>query len=164
MLPTGVLPAALQTRPTVLVVDDEPGIVQALQAAMARKMPEADVKTAATAEEAIALLQTARVDLVVSDHYMPGMQGVDLLTWARRSSPHAALVLMTAHPDVDVLTRGTNDARVDRVLLKPFTLEHAVGTVRDLLDAQRAERQRHLAFARALDATRRRIQETGSDA
>lgn len=139
----------------VLIVDDEPGIRDALHRAIERMVEDVEVLTAASGEDALAMLRTQSVELVVSDQRMPGLGGVDLLAEVRRISPGARRVLMTAYPDIDLLTRATNEARLARFLAKPFRLEEVLAAVREELEGVRAARERDRALARSLNQVAR---------
>ena len=87
-------------RPTLLVVDDEPGIRSALQRSLRREPYE--VLTAESAAAALRRLRERPVDLVLSDHRMPGGSGLELLREVAAHWPGIARVLLTGFPgDVD---------------------------------------------------------------
>jgi CheY-like chemotaxis protein len=81
------------SRPSILLVDDEPRVLSALQRGLRREAVE--VETAGSAEEALALLESRSFALVISDHKMPGMTGVELLTRVRRAWPATERILLS---------------------------------------------------------------------
>jgi CheY-like chemotaxis protein len=83
----------------VLVVDDEPVVLTVLREALRRGGFR--VTTAASAEEAIDLMQKRRFDLVLTDKNLPGASGLDVLRAARRLSPAPAIVLITGYSSYD---------------------------------------------------------------
>jgi response regulator RpfG family c-di-GMP phosphodiesterase len=83
--------------PTLLIVDDEARILSALRRSLARDGWR--VLTAGTPGEALRLLDEERVDVVLSDHKMPRMSGLDVLEVAARKQPHAARILISGWPD-----------------------------------------------------------------
>ena len=85
--------AAEPSRCTLLLVDDEDRILSALRRCLRREGYE--ILTADTVEHALELVAERRVDLVLSDHKMPGMSGLDLLQAVRRVQPDAARLLIT---------------------------------------------------------------------
>lgn len=133
----------------VLIVDDEEGIRDSLRRAIARAFPRVEVLTAASGADALAFLEAGPIDLVVSDYKMPGMTGVDLLARIRAAAPKVRSILVTAHADLDVLQRATNEAHASRFLPKPFKLEEAMRMIGALLDERRASEARERALARA---------------
>lgn len=107
---------------TVLVVDDEPDILDLMRIFLQDVLPDVDVLTAPSAAQGLDLLRTARVDLVVSDFRMPGMDGIEFLAGVRAAQPGARRVLFTAYADQDLAERARRDAGVEEVLSKgdPF--------------------------------------------
>jgi DNA-binding NtrC family response regulator len=102
---------------TVLLVDDEPNV---LYAAMRNfnKQPF-QMLTATDAASARIILQTKRVDLIVTDENMPGQSGMTLLTWVVRHLPKVVRIVLTGQESVDLAIRAINEARVFRFLQKP---------------------------------------------
>jgi CheY-like chemotaxis protein len=83
----------------VLVVDDEAVVLTVLREALRRGGYR--VTTAASAEEAIDLMQKRRFDLVLTDKNLPGASGLDVLRAARTLSPAPAIVLITGYSSFD---------------------------------------------------------------
>ena len=81
-------------RPRVLLVDDEEQILSALVRSLRREGYE--LLSAQSPRQALHLLkQSERIDLVLTDHKMPGMSGLELLKKAAQLQPHAARLLIT---------------------------------------------------------------------
>lgn len=99
----------------VVVVDDEPSILLALQRSLARDF---DVETFDAAEAAIARVRAGGVSVVLSDIGMPGMSGLDLLGAAREVDPDLPFVLITGAPSVESATKAI-ERGVFRYLPKP---------------------------------------------
>ena len=118
---------------TVLIVDDEPEIRLALETALRRDIEGVRVLQASDAEEGLRTLLRETVHVVLSDHRMPGKDGVAFLADARREAPDAARILMTGYTSGDLAVRAINEARVERFLAKPFGMAEAVAIVRDAL-------------------------------
>ena len=113
----------------VLIVDDEPAVLFALSEALADRRRGVKVATAANGQEAVAILESEKVDLVVTDLRMPEMDGFELLTWLRRGFPHLPVIVMTAF-----VTETA--ARLDgapEVLEKPFDVGELKRKVWDLM-------------------------------
>lgn len=143
--------------PTLLVVDDEPEIRATLVAAFRRVLPHVRVVTAEDAEDALERLADQKFDLVLSDHCMPGMQGLDFLARAKDMQPGCSRVLMTGHPELTLAVRGINDRVLDRFLTKPFRPLEAASMIGALLE-ERAERQlQERAFSRSFDLLQRKL-------
>jgi DNA-binding NtrC family response regulator len=111
----------------ILVVDDEPSI----RFSLAELLEEAghEVREAAHAPAALALLEEAPADLVISDLTMPAMDGLQLLDEVRSRHPGSLFVLMTAHGDERTAVRALKDGAYD-YLPKPFDNEEIRALVR----------------------------------
>jgi CheY-like chemotaxis protein len=79
--------------PTLLLVDDEERILTALHRTLRREGYA--LLTASTPQRAIRILEDERIDLILTDHKMPGMSGLELLEHAARLRPLAARLLIT---------------------------------------------------------------------
>lgn len=121
---------------SVLVVDDEPGMVNFIQRAMQSRCGE--VVTAGSAEEAERQVATQRFDLIVLDIALPGITGVNWLKQLRERGINSEVILMTAYADVetaiDALRAGASD-----FLLKPFSLAQLINSARRAFERARLE-------------------------
>ncbi|WNG18253.1 hybrid histidine protein kinase/response regulator SinK [Cystobacter fuscus] len=107
-------PAAVRRR--LLVVDDEEIIRSVFKDLMGR---ECEVLEAAHAEEALALLERGRVDLILTDKNLPGLSGLELARRARQLDPHSRVILMTGYPSLVTAQEALELGLLD-YLLKPF--------------------------------------------
>lgn len=90
-----------------------------------------DMTAFADAESALEALKRSRFDLIITDHWLPGADGLSLLKRARGIRPGAYRVLITAYPSAG-LASDAHAEQVDGFLLKPFTgdeLESALAEV-----------------------------------
>jgi response regulator RpfG family c-di-GMP phosphodiesterase len=102
----------------VLVVDDEPGVRAALGRALeAGGYP---VLLAASADEALGILQDKPVHVIITDHHMPGMSGIDLLKLVRVRYPRVVRILLTADKEPETPVRSINESEVYRFIRKPW--------------------------------------------
>lgn len=101
----------------VLVVEDD----KALREAMCDTLQLAGIETypAAHAEQAVELLQSTPLDMVVSDVNMPGMNGMDLLRHSRSQHPDIPFLLVTAYGSISKSVEAMRSGAVD-YLVKPF--------------------------------------------
>jgi len=116
----------------VLLVDDEQSLLDVLTAALE---PSFEVTTAKSAREADFLLQKKAFKVVVSDHLMPGGNGMNFLVRAREEFPHMQRVLVTGYMKPEMLLRSVNEAALFRYLLKPVSLGEIVRVVEDAAKA-----------------------------
>ena len=110
----------------MLTVDDDPAVGRALARDLRRRYGEQHrivrAEDGPAALEALRELQLRgeQVALLLVDHRMPGMTGIDLLEEAMDVVPGAKRVLLTAYADTDAAIRAINDIDLDRYLLKPW--------------------------------------------
>lgn len=117
-------------RPVLLVVDDEARILTALTRALRRE--PYDVLTAETPAEALRLLDERPVDLILSDHKMPGMSGVELLGRAAQRQPRAGRILITGWTE-EVPSAELAEIGVQALLPKPWNDAELKATLRAAL-------------------------------
>jgi putative two-component system response regulator len=103
----------------VLLVDDEDAIRSSLSTFLTRSGYE--VETAASATEALDMLDTGRYSLMLSDIRMPGMTGVELVPRALASNPDLAIVMLTAVNDAPTATEALSRGAMG-YLTKPVEL------------------------------------------
>ena len=97
----------------ILVVDDEPYVLRAIQRLL--KSRDADVLTAPNGLQAIQMLKrNEQVAVVISDQFMPGMGGAELLEHIRQDYPDIVRVMLTGNNDlataVEAINRGIGSA------------------------------------------------------
>src|SRR2546430_871031 len=123
--------AATQTAPTILIVDDEPGILDSLQKVFERESLR--VLTAPGGAEALELLRREPVSILLTDLVMPGMSGLDLLKASRSLSPETETILMTAYGTVENAVEAMRQGAYDFVI-KPYKRAHVVRAVTKALE------------------------------
>jgi two-component system cell cycle sensor histidine kinase/response regulator CckA len=121
---------AAETSGTILVVDDEENVRDAVSRILARV--GYTVLSAAGGEEALELLRETRhrVDLLLTDVVMTGLTGVELASIAQKENPSIAVLFMSGYNESEVLRHGVQ-TRTMHLLRKPFTMEELVQAVRD---------------------------------
>jgi two-component system response regulator HupR/HoxA len=102
---------------TVLVVDDEPRVLDALEAILAA---EFRVLRAGDGETALRILGGEDPAVILTDHRMPGMTGVELLRRSQEIAPDAVRIVLTAYTDVDNLMDAINTGRIYHFIPKPW--------------------------------------------
>ena len=101
----------------VLFVDDEPRVLDSLQLLL--RGEDYDVVVAASANEAMQILERDHLSIVVSDDDMPGRRGTDFLTEVASRYPDVVLMMLTGRPTLGVTVELINSARIFRFLSKP---------------------------------------------
>jgi DNA-binding NtrC family response regulator len=123
---------------TVLVVDDEPGMLNFLKKSLTPRVGQ--VFAAADAESAQALLQKHRFDLVVLDISLPGKSGIELLREMRDSGNACEVVLITAFADLETAIAALRAGASD-LLLKPFRVTQLLNALRQSMERARLQRE-----------------------
>jgi diguanylate cyclase (GGDEF)-like protein len=126
-----------QFKCSILVVDDDPAVLAVLSALLAN---EFEVTTAASAEEARALLDGREFDIVLTDQNMPGRSGVQLLEWLRAERPRAMRILMTGLARLEDVVDAINFSQVHRYVFKPWNNEQLLQALRTAARAVLLER------------------------
>jgi DNA-binding NtrC family response regulator len=112
---------------TVLIVDDETRVLDALEAILAA---EFRVLRASGGEAALEILRGEDVAVIVTDHRMPGMTGVELLRRSQEHAPETVRIILTAYTDVDSLMEAINTGRIYHFVPKPWEPNELVLIVR----------------------------------
>jgi DNA-binding NtrC family response regulator len=120
--------SAAAAQDSILIVDDETPILEAFTAALS---PHFDVSSATSAREADFLLRKKAFKVVISDHLMPGGNGMSFLVRAREEYPEMQRILVTGYMKPEMLIRSVNEAALFRYLLKPVALSELVKVVQD---------------------------------
>jgi two-component system, OmpR family, response regulator len=114
----------------LLVVDDEPNIRELLSASL--RYAGFEVATAADGQQALALADSFRPDLLVLDVMMPGLDGFGVVRRLRQSGRHTPVLFLTARDaaedKVSGLTLGGDD-----YVTKPFSLDEVLARIRAVL-------------------------------
>ncbi len=129
-VPARAAPAAA---PTVLVVDDEQANLVSLRKTLERE--GLSVLTAGDGDEGLAQVREHRVDVVLTDLKMPGMDGVELLRSVKALAPDTEVILMTAFGTVETAVAAMKEGAHDFVT-KPFKRMLILKTVRLALEKQ----------------------------
>ena len=118
-------------KPTLLVIDDEPEILQSLRGLLRR---EFNLHVAQGAEEALAILAAHPIQVILTDQRMPGMTGVEVLHRARQIRPETTRLLVTAHADIRAVVGAINEGQIFRYVAKPWEPDDLQIVVRQAVD------------------------------
>jgi DNA-binding response OmpR family regulator len=129
---------------TILAVDDELPILEVIRSALTRQGHT--VTTAFSGEEAVAIIDSAPVDLIISDINMSGGGGIELLQAIRTRDVDLPVILMTGAPDVESAIRCV-ELGAHRYLRKPFGLTELKNAVAAGLRNGRQARDARLVLA-----------------
>jgi putative nucleotidyltransferase with HDIG domain len=116
----------------VLFVDDEVNILKAVKRLLRNEPWE--VQCASRPQEALELLDTQAVQVVVSDQRMPEMSGVDLLAAVRERHPDVVRMMLTGYTEMNVAVEAINRGEIFRLITKPWNDEELKATLRQAFD------------------------------
>jgi signal transduction histidine kinase len=144
----------------LLVVDDEAGMRMAVERALRSfsvELPEQDVRVTVAAEgaesgeEAVEMMETSPPDVILLDHKMRGMSGLDVLSWIADRDLDLITIMITAYASLETAVSATKKGAYD-FLAKPFTPAQLKASVRNAVSHLLTARQ-----ARRLREERRRV-------
>ncbi len=121
-----------ENKPTILLVDDEDGIIASLRRALSDF--NATILSANSGPEALTLLSEHEVALIISDQRMPKMTGVEFLHRSRESQPDAVRILLTGYADIDAVVAAINDGAIAYYLNKPWDNNLLLSRVKESLE------------------------------
>lgn len=137
-----------QPQRRVLIVDDEENVCHALRRSLRREGYE--LTLCHHPLQALELLRDARFDLVISDHLMPDMTGLEFLKLVHDRMPDAMRIMLTGHADMQTAISAINQGEIYRFLTKPWDdteLKVTLHLAFEQLDLER-ENRRLLALVR----------------
>ncbi len=152
-----------QRRHTLLVVDDEIDVLESLRHLFHRTYR---VLTAPSGPQALEILGSHEVHLILSDQRMPGMSGDVLLGHARRIQPDAIRMLFTGYADIQAVINAVNEGNIFRYILKPWDATELEGILRQAAEQYEllAERKRLIAELQTANARLTRANEELAEA
>lgn len=130
----------LSNRAHIMIVDDEESIRSALRRILRR---DYRLSFAPSAGEALQLLRTERPDVIISDHLMPEMTGLEFLKRCRLLYPTVGRVVLTGQAEMSMVISAINEGSVFRFLTKPWDEDELKLTVH--LAVEHAREQRAIA-------------------
>jgi two-component system, probable response regulator PhcQ len=134
----------------ILVVDDEEHVCSALRRSL--RNPAYDVHTSTDARQALELIKVHKFDLIISDHLMPHMSGLQFLKLVRDRHPDSVRIMLTGHSDMQTAIEAINQGDIYRFLTKPWDntdLKVTLHLAFEKLDLER-ENRRMMALVRQL--------------
>jgi len=106
---------------TLLFVDDEENVLSALKRIFMEE--NYTILTATSAAVALEILGEQPVQLVITDHRMPGMTGADLLKRIKETWPETIRIMLTGYADVNSIMGAVKDGAVYKFITKPWNDE-----------------------------------------
>jgi signal transduction histidine kinase len=143
----------------ILIVDDDPALLEALPTAVDLRMDGVEVDTAETADAALERIREVDYDSIVTDIKMPGKDGLELLAEIKELRPRTPTILITGHGEHDLAIRALRGGAYDYIN-KPIERDYFVASLaralqmRDLdrrVEAQNAALERHARVLEHVD-------------
>jgi DNA-binding NtrC family response regulator len=122
----------------ILVIDDEPILRDSLEIAL--KTSGYEVLTAPTGEEGLERFQKENPDLVLLDHWLPGINGDEVLRRIKEEDPEAPIIIMTAQGSIEMAVNLMKMGAFD-FLVKPFELDHVEDLIKKALERVRLKKE-----------------------
>jgi response regulator RpfG family c-di-GMP phosphodiesterase len=122
---------SMPAKAKVLFVDDEPRIVNLLKIMF---RADYEVFTATGGQEALKIIASERIQVIVSDQRMPEMLGIELLSKVREISPNTMRILLTGYSDLVAIVGSVNEGEVFRFLNKPWHQDEIKATIADAVN------------------------------
>ena len=137
----------------VLLVDDEAPFVETMTKRLTKRKLE--VKTALNGPEALKVLdKDPKIEVVILDVKMPGMDGVDTLREIKKKQPLVEVIMLTGHATVETAIDGMKLGALD-YLMKPCDMELLMAKVEEAAAKKRAHENK-IIEARLKEITSRR--------
>jgi DNA-binding NtrC family response regulator len=142
----------MSKKPTVLLVDDDPGVLAAMRHVLADAY---NVVTTTVPTQVLGLVEKEKPDVLVSDVEMPLLQGTQLIALVRLAYPDVVRILLTGDTSLASALNAINEGEVYRYLLKPLKIQELRETV--ALAVARREELRALTEVGLAAARRERL-------
>ena len=122
----------------ILVIDDDENITKVVAAILRDKGYSVDI--VGSGNEAIKKTQKNHYDLMLIDIRLPDMEGTELLTKIRDTTPKIRKIIITGYPTLSNAVTAVNKG-ADAYVMKPFDVEKVLETVKEQLEKQKQERK-----------------------
>jgi two-component system nitrogen regulation response regulator NtrX len=124
--------------PSILIVDDEPSILQSLGGLLSDEGFE--VTTAANGYEALKIVDTESPDLVLLDIWMPGIDGIETLKEIKKDNPHIQVIIISGHGTIETAVKATKLGAFD-LIEKPLSIDKVIVAINNALNFRRLEEE-----------------------
>jgi signal transduction histidine kinase len=124
----------------VLIVDDDPALLQALSDTLQLRMRGLSVEVTDSAAKALKRISACEFDAIIADIKMPGMDGLELLARIRDVRPETPTLLITGHGEHDLAVQALRGGAHDYVQ-KPIDRDYFVRSLRRAIERHRLGRK-----------------------
>jgi len=142
---------------SILLVDDDPPVIEALRRTLHREGYR--LFTASSGAQALGILETENIDVLLSDLEMPHMNGLELLARVRTQWPEVVRIVLTGGGSLESAITAINQGEVHRYLTKPWSNDQLREMMRGTMARLEALRgpARAQAMSRAQETLRREL-------
>lgn len=116
----------------LLIVDDEDNVRKSLIRALRREQYE--IHSACGGAEALELLETLPVGVIISDQRMPGMSGSEFLSIAKERFPDTVRIILSGYTELRSITDAINDGAIYKFLTKPWDDKLLAANIQDAFE------------------------------
>ncbi len=124
--------------PSLLIVDDEPSILQSLGGLLSDEGFE--VTTAVNGYEALKTIDEESPDLVLLDIWMPGIDGIETLKEIKKDNPNIQVIIITGHGTIETAVKATKLGAFD-LIEKPLSIDKVIVAINNALNFRRLEEE-----------------------
>jgi two-component system OmpR family response regulator len=124
----------------ILCVDDDRSTLTLTTRSLQRAFPEDELLAAGSGEEAVSLLRSKPVDLLITDLVMPGLSGLDVLEAAKRERLQTEVIMVTAYSSVESAVAAMQKGARD-YLAKPIHVDLLVEKVANIKELMQSRRE-----------------------
>ncbi len=110
----------------ILYVDDEPANLNVFRIAFRRKY---DITTCESAEDGLQILEENSFDVIVADHRMPGMTGVEMLQIVSEKYPDMTRIIISEYVNDEVIRHAITAQNLDGSIGKPWDAEKLIAMI-----------------------------------
>ncbi len=115
----------------ILVVDDAPVVLRVIRKILSSR--GYTIITASSALDAIGILESEPIDLVITDYKMPNVSGLDLIRHVRENFTNTEVIMITGYPTIEGAVEAVKTG-AEEYLTKPFTGEELLDAVKKVID------------------------------
>ncbi len=133
---------------TILVIEDKESMAQMLMQTL--EAANYKVETAMSAEEGIQKLNSAKIDLVLTDLRLPGKSGMDVVAATKEKNSLTPVIVMTAFGTIETAVKAVKEGAYD-FLTKPFDPDHLLLLIERALEKQRLQAENIVLKGELLD-------------
>ncbi len=146
----------MKVKGKILIVDDELRVINALKRVFDKNKYE--IFSTTIPEDALNILNNNTVDIIICDHNMPNMSGIDVLKSAKDISPDAIRILITGYSDVNIAVSAINEGSIYYFFSKPWKNEEIIAVVEKAVIYKR-EQERKVSLYEVLNDSKEHLVE-----